>query len=249
MDPREYELMYRVEDEHWWYRGMASITRAIFDRCYGASSQLRILDAGCGTGSAMATLLPRYGCVTGVDVHPLALQFCRKRGLTRIACASILDLPFASAQFDLVTSFDVLYEKAVDSDLAALREFVRVLVPGGRVFLRLPAYDWLRGRHDDMVHTKKRYTAKEVARLFLQSGLIVEHISFANMFLFPIALLKRFSERLLGFRDGYSDLNASAGLFDAMFEKILKSEATLIARNSLPFGLSVITIGRKEASA
>ena len=245
MDPREYELMYRVEDEHWWYRGMASITRALLARWYGASSSLRILDAGCGTGSAMSTLLADYGQVTGVDIHPLALKFCRKRGLSRIACASILDLPFAPAAFDLVTSFDVLYEKAVESDSGALREFVRVLVPNGRVLLRLPAYDWLRGRHDEMVHTKKRYTTKEVARLFMQSGLVVEHISFANMFLFPVAVLKRLSEKLFGLRDGHSDLNTSAGLLDGAFEKILKGEASLIAAHSLPFGLSVVAVGRK----
>ena len=246
MDPREYELMYRVEDEHWWYRGMASITRTLLDRWYGASLQLRILEAGCGTGSAMSTLLADYGCVTGVDIHPLALQYCRKRGISRIACASILDLPFASAQFGLVTCFDVLYEKAVDSDLAALREFLRVLAPNGRVFLRLPAYDWLRGRHDEIVHTRKRYTAKEVERLLVQSGFIVEYISFANMFLFPIAVMKRFGERIFGLRDGHSDLDASVGRFDKVFEKILRSEAALIARNSLPFGLSVIAVGRKR---
>lgn len=197
----------------------------------------------------MSTLLADYGQVMGIDIHPLALQYCRMRGVSRIACASVLDLPFASAQFDLVTSLDVLYEKAVDSDLDALREFVRVLIPGGRIFLRLPAYDWLRGRHDEMVHTKKRYTAKQVASLLAESGLVAEHVSFANMFLFPLALVKRIAESLFGSRGAHSDLNASAGLFDAMFEKILMSEATLIARNSLPFGLSVVAVGRKEASA
>lgn len=246
MDPREYELMYRVEDEHWWYRGMASITRALLARWYDASSTLRILDAGCGTGSAMSTLLADYGQVTGVDVHPLALKFCHQRGISRIARASILDLPFASAEFNLVTCFDVLYEKAVASDLAALREFLRVLVPNGRVLLRLPAYDWLRGRHDEIVHTKKRYTAKEVERLLVQSGFIVEHISFANMFLFPIAVMKRFGERIFGLRDGHSDLDASVGRFDKVFEKILRGEAALIANNSLSFGLSVIAVGRKR---
>ncbi len=249
MDPREYELMYRVEDEHWWYRGMASITRTMLARWYGASSSLRILDAGCGTGSAMTALLPAYGCVTGVDIHPLALQFCRKRGISRIACASILDLPFGSAEFDLVTSFDVLYEKAVDSDLAALREFARVLVPNGRVLLRLPAYDWLRGRHDEMVHTKKRYTAKEVAHLLAEGGFMVEHITFANMFLFPLAVLKRIGETLFSAREGQSDLNLNAGIFNTIFEKILTSESALIARNSLPFGLSVVAVGRKEQTA
>lgn len=237
--------MYRVEDEHWWYRGMASITRAVLTRWYDTSSTLRILDAGCGTGSAMSTLLADYGQVTGIDIHPLALKFCHQRGISRIARASILDLPFASAQFDLVTCFDVLYEKAVASNLSALREFARVLVPNGRVLLRLPAYDWLRGRHDEMVHTRKRYTAREVERLLVQSGFMVEHVSFANMFLFPIAVMKRFGERIFGLRDGHSDLDASVGRFDKVFEKILRSEAALIARNSLPFGLSVIAVGRK----
>jgi SAM-dependent methyltransferase len=141
--------------------------------------------------------------VTGVDIHPLALRYCRKRGLSRIACASVVDLPFASARFDVVTSFDVLYEKAVASDLEALREIARVLIPGGRVFLRLPAYDWLRGQHDKTIHTRKRYTAKQVAHLLIESGLVVEHVSFANTFLFPFALLKRLGERIVPAREGY----------------------------------------------
>ncbi|HQV95493.1 MAG TPA: class I SAM-dependent methyltransferase [Anaerolineales bacterium] len=249
MDPREYELMYKVEDEHWWYRGMASVTRALLNRWYRSQTRLDILDAGCGAGSAMSTFLADYGQVTGIDIHPLALGYCRKRGLTRIARASALSLPFASAQFDVVTSFDVLYEKAVENDLAALIEFARVLLPGGRVFLRLPAYDWLRGRHDEMVHTKKRYTTKQAAQLLAESGLVVEHISFANMFLFPIAVLKRWGEKLFSTEGGRSDLNLNAGIFNTLFEKILTSEATLIAGTSLPFGLSVVAVGRKRRAA
>src|SRR5690606_31541976 len=48
MDPREYELMYRVEDQHWWYRGMESITCALIDDRIRPTSRLNILDAGCG---------------------------------------------------------------------------------------------------------------------------------------------------------------------------------------------------------
>lgn len=237
--------MYHVETRHWWYRGMEAITRATLERWCGASAPLTILDAGCGTGAAMSTFLADYGQVTGVDIHPLALVYCRKRGLARIASASVLDLPFASAQFDLVTSFDVLYEKAVYSDLDALREFVRVLHPGGRLLLRLPAYDWLRGRHDEAVHTNRRYTAKQVARLFKESGLTVEHISYANTFLFPLALLKRLSERLLPAGKESSDLALNVGPFNNILQKIIASEAPLVTRVGLPFGLSVIAVGRK----
>ena len=53
--------------------------------------------------------LERYGRVFGVDFSPLALRFCQQRGLDRAFQASVTALPFSSAVFDLVTSFDVLY--------------------------------------------------------------------------------------------------------------------------------------------
>lgn len=247
MDPREYELMYRVEDQHWWYRGMESITRSLIERWVQPTSRLKILDAGCGTGAAMTTYLADYGEVTGVDLYPQALEFCRRRNASHLARASILDLPFASASFELVTSFDVLYERAVADDVTALREFARVLTTSGRILLRLPAYDWLRGRHDERVHTKRRYTTKQVRHLFEQAGLILDHVSYANTFLFPLAVMKRLSERLFPSRESESDLTVEAGGLNSVFKFILASEAPMIARSGLPFGLSVVAVGRKRS--
>ncbi len=193
----------------------------------------------------MTTYLADYGKVTGIDISPLALHFCRKRDAERSACASVLDLPLATASFDLITSFDVLYERAVSNELKALREFLRVLVPNGRLLLRLPAYDWLRGRHDEQVHTNRRYTKSSVRRLLEQSGFTVEHISYANMILFPLALVKRLSERISPRGKVASDLTIPIGAFNKLFGRILASEAVFISRMSLPYGLSVIAVARK----
>jgi SAM-dependent methyltransferase len=245
LDPLEYELMYRVEDHHWWYLGMEKITRRLLDRWLPVKSQLRILDAGCGTGAAMTTYLTDYGKVTGVDLYPLALEFCRKRKASRLSRASILDLPFAPASFDLVTSFDVLYERGVSNEVSALREFSRVLTVNGRMLLRLPAYDWLRGQHDKRIYTNRRYTKKLVRELLEQSGLVVEHLSYANTFLFPLAVLKRLGEKLLPAKDEQSDLEIRVGVFNGILKFILAGEAPLVVFPGLPFGLSVIAIGRK----
>lgn len=247
MDPREYELMYHVEEHHWWYRGMAAITRSIIDRWIQPASRLKILDAGCGTGAAMATYLSEYGEVTGVDLYQEALEFCRRRNMRRIARASILGLPFGAASFELVTSFDVLYERAVISDLAALKEFARVLVPSGRVLLRLPAYDWLRGQHDERVHTSRRYTKKRVNDLLEAAGFEPEHLSYANTFLFPIALIKRLGEKFLSSGEANSDLSLSTGGLNRLLATILAWEAPLIVSTSLPYGLSVVAVGRKRS--
>ena len=237
--------MYQVEDRHWWYKGMETITRAILDRWVHPPTP-RILDAGCGTGAAMTTYLAEYGEVTGVDLYPQALAFCRKRNAPRLARASVLNLPFAPASFDLITSFDVLYERAVPSEETALQEFFRVLALNGKILLRLPAYDWLRGQHDERVHTNRRYTQKLVKELLEQSGFVVEHLSYANTFLFPLAVAKRLSERIFPPKDNQSDLSLNAGRFNNILKNILASEAPFAAKTSLPYGLSVFAVGRKR---
>ena len=50
MDYKEFELIYKREDKHWWYVGMLSIMRTLIEFFYNKSSNLRILDAGCGNG-------------------------------------------------------------------------------------------------------------------------------------------------------------------------------------------------------
>ncbi|MBL8049725.1 MAG: class I SAM-dependent methyltransferase, partial [Anaerolineales bacterium] len=101
MDPREYEIMFHVEDHHWWYRGMENITKKLINQYIHPASKLKILDAGCGTGAAMTTYLKEYGEVTGIDLYPQALEYCRKRNAKLLARASVLDLPLATASFDL----------------------------------------------------------------------------------------------------------------------------------------------------
>jgi SAM-dependent methyltransferase len=241
MDAAEYATMYAVEDRLWWYAGMRRISQTLLDE-HCAGRPLDVLDAGCGTGANLA-MLARYGVAAGIDIEPLALGFCTQRGLTRLARGSVIELPFAAHTFDLVTSFEVLYHMAVHDDTAALREFARVLRPGGWLLLRLPAYDWLRGRHDVVVHTRRRYTTYDVRRKVEAAGMQVVRLSYANTLLFPLALGKRLAERLSPAGAG-SDVGPPPpgnGLLTA----ILSAEAVWLRRWSLPFGLSVLCLARK----
>ncbi|MBI5952816.1 MAG: class I SAM-dependent methyltransferase [Chloroflexi bacterium] len=249
MEPQEYELMFEVETAHWWYLGMEKITRAILDQWHSAKPNSTVLDAGCGTGAAMSTYLADYGDVTGIDVSPLALGFCRKRNLTSLGLASVSYIPFPPASFDLVTSFDVLYEQAVPNDLAALTEFRRVLRPNGLTLLRLPAYNWLRGQHDLTIHTARRYTVPQVTRLLEDSGFQPVRVTYANTFLFPLALAKRLLERIFPPAPASSDLSVNVGRLNGLFKHILASEAFFVSRIGLPFGLSVIALARKPQTA
>jgi SAM-dependent methyltransferase len=157
-------------------------------------------------------------------------------------------LSFEDRCFDLVTSFDVLYHRAVLDRQRALEEFWRVLKPGGHSLLRLPAYNWLRGHHDEVTHTAHRFTVPEVERSLAAAGFVVEKASYANTLLFPLALTKRLVERTVPPGHG-SDLHPNPPWQDTLLARFLFAEARWLAHHSLPFGLSVVAVGRKPAHA
>jgi SAM-dependent methyltransferase len=244
----EYAVMYRVEDSHWWYRGMESITRQLIEQRYSRGDRLRILDAGCGTGAVMG-YLSDYGAVVGMDYSAEALRFCRLRKRERLGQASVMCLPCRNEIFDLVASFDVICQFGVTDDLLALREFARVLVPGGRLILRLPGTKWLHGQHDTAADVEKRYSAHEVEAKLRAAGLEPEHISYANTFLFSIAVAKRLTERFFPSQaQRGSDLTLGMGPFNGLLSAVLSSEAPLVARHRLPFGLTVVALARKSGA-
>lgn len=242
MDRREYEIMYRAEDSHWWYRGMAEITRALIETYYPRGGHLRILDAGCGTGAGMS-LLADYGKVTGFDISPAAVQLCRLRHREKIVRASVMALPYPNETFDLVTSFDVLYFRNVQDEVA-LRETGRILKPGGRIILRVPAFKWLRGTHDRRVSTGHRYTLRELSGKMEGNGLKPVWLSYANAVLFPAVFLKRLWDRWFPFQKD-SDIAINAGCLGGILETCLRMESRLLRRRTLPFGVSLLAVGEK----
>lgn len=245
MKPSEYGAVFAAEDNHWWYKGMQGITEGLVRAIYPGRTDLKILDAGCGTGGAMV-YLAQFGQVTGCDYAAQALAYCQKRDLSRLNRATVEQLPFAAGSFDLITSFDVLYHQAVISYQRALDEFYRLLKPGGVVLLRLPAYDWLRGHHDKVIETARRFTASQLRSALNRSRFQVVKISYANTLLFPLALGKRLAESLLPPEADRSDVYPVPRWQNDLFAACLRHEARWLKRGkTLPYGLTVVAIGKK----
>jgi SAM-dependent methyltransferase len=238
--------MFRQEDRHWWYVGMRRVVERLLDRFFHPASRSPVLlDAGCGSGGT-TVWLGRWGRVSGVDVSPEALELAQRRGIKRLACASVEKLPFLSNSIDLVTSFDVIYHLRVGDDAGALAEFCRVLRPGGLAVVRVPAHDSLRSAHDEAVHTRHRYRREELNAKLRAAGFVVEHASYANSLLFPLARAKRLVERLKPL--GSADLWRPPEPINALFTGLLSIEAVLIAHFGVPWGVSVVAVGRKPAA-
>jgi ubiquinone/menaquinone biosynthesis C-methylase UbiE len=241
MDREQYEIMYQVEQTHWWYRGMRRSTRELLRRFLRPGGRYDVLDAGCGTGGTTEDLC-EFGNVTGLDFSTDAIGFASSRGLKRLVRGSVEDLPFADKSFDIVTSFDVLYHRAVADERRALRESHRVLRPGGYALVRIPAFDWLRGAHDVVIHTERRFTVGQLASRMRAAGFEICYASYANSILFPLALGKRLVDRFLPAAP--TDLTVPPRPVNAAFEAALALETPIAHRVGLPLGLSTVVLGR-----
>lgn len=122
-------------------RGLASVLDA-----HVAGSR-RVLDVGCGDGSASgAWLANRCGSYVGVDVSPAAVEAARVRGLDARTIDDAGELPFPADSFDGAICTEVL-EHLFDP-LGALEEIRRVLRPGGTVVVTVPNVAHWRYRAD-----------------------------------------------------------------------------------------------------
>src|SRR5437660_1842596 len=109
------------EERHWWYTGMRRVALALLAHNLDGQRQLRILDAGCGTGGTTVELR-RFGDVVGIDVAWEALEPARGRGLEQLAQASIEQLPFRDAAFVVGTSLGAVCHLVGAQVGAALRQ-------------------------------------------------------------------------------------------------------------------------------
>ena len=108
---------------------------------------LRVLDAGSGPGLYAEELLARGADVVAIDSSEVMVELARKRiGMDAEVLRTDLNepLPFDAEVFDLIVCPLVIHH--LSDRAAALREFFRVLRPGGRVVLSTqhPTTDWLR---------------------------------------------------------------------------------------------------------
>jgi len=249
MQPQDYAYLYELEESFWWFVGMREITRALLDPILSRGVHRRVLDAGCGTGGMMSWLA-RYaneGEVAGIDLSPDALEFSQ-RAHRNVSRASLTDLPFADASFDVVTSFDVLQHVPVDENTRAVNEIYRVLKPGGVAFLRVSAYQWMRSAHDDALDVQQRFSLKELTEEMRRAGFQIRRATYANTLLFPVAVSKRLVLSRLGFGDSESEVKPWSKGFawmNGLLTVPLKIEALTLKTFGFPFGLSAICIGEK----
>ena len=238
---RDYEQQtHRVEDSHWWYRGRRTVLERVLHGMR-LPARARILDAGCGSGRNMVELTA-HGTVTGVELSSVSVEIARRRGVGDVLEGSILEMPFPAESFDLAVSLDVI--EHLDDDLRALKELRRVVVPGGRLLVTVPAYQWLWSGHDEINHHHRRYTRRSLLAVAEQAGWKCARTTYFNSLLLPVAILLRALDPLSSTTTESSlDLWVPPRPANWLLERPLTLEAAVIGHGGrIPAGLSLLTV-------
>jgi SAM-dependent methyltransferase len=249
----EFKIMYEAEDTHWWYRGLRGVMFSLLGLEDPRSRSWKILDAGCGTGGTLQALRDSgFADAQGFDINPPALHFCSIRGLDNTRLGSIMEIPFEADTFDAAISCDVLNDAGTSNEAAALSELYRVLKPGGRLFLNLPAFGFLRSEHDRATDVARRYTRPEITRKLRAAGFKVRRVTYWNTFLFPVVIAVRLFRRereedLL--KPARSDIVVPPAPLNALLTQVVGLERFLLKFIDLPAGSSVAVVAIKQRAA
>ena len=243
METEEYRNIFLQEKKYWLYCGTRSLVLETIKNIFPNKTDLKILDAGCGTGGLIDELKKNNSCY-GIDISDEAIRYCKTRKLSNINQSTVEKIPFADNVFDIVISIDVLYHLLIESDTAALTELYRILKENGILILNLAAYEFLRSGHDKIVHTRHRYIKGELEQKVKLSGFDIYKITYRNTVFSPIVCIIRFSKKVIK-NQSKSDLRALPGWINDLLIKMLILENQLIKKVNLPFGLSVFCVARK----
>ncbi|MGC9319260.1 MAG: class I SAM-dependent methyltransferase [Armatimonadota bacterium] len=243
MRREELHEMYQLEDRYWWFIGRRRIVHRFIELYGPRGENLRILDAGCGTGGTL-TALQDLGNVWGCDISHQALTLARTRGLSDLGLCSVTALGFEDASFDVVVSCDVL--EHVQRDALAVREMARVLRPGGLLVVTVPAHMFLWSEHDEALEHLRRYEPAAFRELLEGAGLRVEKMTEAVALALPAVLLYRVWRRLSG-REGRprTSLVRLPRPLNRLLVWMLDVENAVIPYLSLPLGTSLVAAASK----
>ncbi len=245
MNSDEYANLERVEATHWYYVAKRAFVREWIRRLRPPAPGDELLDCGAGTGRFALEM--QALCRTRVlDDHAEALAMLAARfPADRVHRLDGDRIPLPDASVQYVTALDVL--EHIPDDAAALREFARVLAPGGLCAVTVPADMALWSDWDESLHHCRRYDRRGLRALFGGPEWEIRHINYTNVLAYPaVWALRRWRRvRPAATPESRAEHRIPAAPLNAALRESFRALA--MSRLPFPFGVSLLLLATKRS--
>lgn len=200
----------------------------------------RVLEVGCGTGNFSSLLLglERVRHLGVVDIVPAYIETLRNRleipqnKTLDARCQNIFRDSAGLGRYDTIILINVL--EHIRNDREAVATLRRLLNPGGRLIILVPAMRFLYSRYDRSIRHFRRYEKTRLAMILDEQGVKTEflrYFNFVGMFgwWMKFCLMRQ------------TEMHAGSVAFFDKISPLLRSAESLV---SLPAGLSLIAVAR-----
>jgi len=238
---------YEIEDQSFWFKHR---NRVIGSLIKNFNTEDVFFDVGAGNGYISHYL--QNNSVDAIMLEPGldGVINAKQRNIQNIIHSTFEDAKIKANSLPNIGVFDVI--EHIDKDLDFMQMMNTSLIPGGYVFVTVPAHKYLWSENDIRAGHYRRYTIKTMTTLLSKCNFKIEYISyFFSMLPLPI-LINRTLPHLLGVKS--KDHNKKSikehaekdNLSSKIFKKLATNELKKIqAKKSLYTGSSLCVVAKK----
>ena len=246
--PQEgHQQCFLVEDNSFWFKHRNNCIIEIINNFPPSGI---ILDVGGGNGFVSLEMKNNGYKAALLEPGISGILNAKKRGLKKLICANFNEIDLYPNSIPAIGIFDVL--EHIKNDFKFLNKIYKCLIPGGKLYITVPAYNFLWSNSDNTAGHYRRYNLNQLRSIVKQTGLEIEYATYIfsvlpiSIFLFrtlPNKLNLKQKETQKRTENEHKKRN---GLTGNILQKIWVSELKAISKEkSIPFGGSCLLVAKK----
>lgn len=258
-DEAGFDLLIRMQREHFWYRGrhqlLLNVLRREVRSNFDETQSLHAMDLGGGCGGWLEFLRHHEAgmfqtlALGDSSIRALMLAEPVVGAFAKRYQTDLLDLTWKD-EWDVVFLLDVL--EHIPDHVEVLRQIRNTMKPGGLLFVTTPALNFFWTHNDDLARHQRRYSKDDFRQLARQVNFEFVRADYFMFFLSPALMLYRMvvrphktatPEELQEYL--WRSHQVPGKLVNAILTKVFLAEAELVNHLAMPWGTSILAVFRR----